>query len=52
MWSKIYGGSSFPFVTTVHVPVVRWIACAMLLTPVVLVLGVLAGLAALIWRFV
>ena len=39
MWAKIYGGSSFPFVTTVHVSVV-------------LVLGVLAGLAALIWRFI
>jgi len=49
MKHQIYGGTNFPFVTPVQVPMVRWIMYAVLLSPIALIV---AGLAALVWWLV
>jgi hypothetical protein len=45
MKHQIYGGTSFPFVTSVSIPVVKWIVWAVLLSPI----AILVGIAALIF---
>jgi hypothetical protein len=49
MKHQVYGGANFPFVTSVQIPMVRWILYAALLSPIALIVG---GLAALIWWLV
>ena len=45
MKNDIYGGSSFPFVTSVQIPIVRWIMWAAILSPFALIIMVLAAVA-------
>jgi hypothetical protein len=46
--NKIYGGQSFPFVTPLSFPMVKWLVWAIMLTPIAIVIGIVA----LIWHFV
>lgn len=48
MKHQSYGGKNFPFVTSVRFAMPRWVAYAILATPVAL----LAGLIILIWWLV